>query len=126
METPLERWAVREVKALGVALAAIEERLKEMRVQLSDADIIRLADLLSDPVRYHPILTTDEAVKYCRFSSRRKFYAWVRRVCISPSEEGRWPRRRLDEGMDREASGFKPPRSLQHKLAGRTADGRPT
>jgi len=50
-----------------------------------------------------PILTTAEAVTYTKFKSRSAFHRWAAKNRVKRIQNGRWSKRNLDLGLQREA-----------------------
>jgi hypothetical protein len=61
------------------------------------------AALRRDALVREPILTTAEAVGYAKFGSESAFTRWARTWGVTHSGNGRWPRHRIDAGLQREA-----------------------
>jgi hypothetical protein len=61
----------------------------------------RVAELLSGLKQ--PILTLQEAVRYTKHGSDTSFYRWAAKWSVKAVSRGRFSRRWLDRGLEREA-----------------------
>jgi hypothetical protein len=73
-----------------------------------------LAVLTEEQALAAPVLTTAEAMRLTKHASQSAFVRWAIKWGVTNSQNGRWPRQRLDAGLFKEArmGGSRRPRKV--------------
>lgn len=65
--------------------------------------------------RDEPVLTTEQAVRVANLTSDDAFYRWAKTWRVTPSGHGRWSRRAIQLGLQREADSVLKPKRTKPK-----------
>lgn len=74
----------------------------EIREQLAGITA-QLAALAGGQALTAPVLTTAEAMQLTKHKSESAFNRWANKYGVKNSQNGRWPRQRIDAGLYKEA-----------------------